>query len=361
MKKIIVCCDGTWNKPGMLDMGEKTETNVLKFYNATAGNDAEGNSQVKFYAKGVGTGGWLDSFRGGAFGAGLNAKIIEAYKFIMENFEPGDAIYLTGFSRGAYTARSTAGFIRNSGILKKEKHHLLPNAFNLYRNRDEFSHPDSAHMHAFRKDHSSETNIKFIGVWDTVGALGVPFPRFNTFNQDTLRVAFHDLKLSAYVENAFHALAIDERRKVFAPALWQQSPNAGKDKAPLQVLEQVWFSGSHSNVGGGYKDKRPSDISLRWMIDKARSCGLCFNEDFIEQNILTDDEKCEGVLRNSKTLAYRAFSDDIRRMGKTANGFEDVHVSAINRREKFEEYNAPNLVNALVNAGIRAWAKTRKS
>jgi uncharacterized protein (DUF2235 family) len=139
--------------------------------------------------------------------------------------------------------------------------------------------------------------IRFIGVWDTVGALGIPvlIPGINPLKHF---VEFHDLKLSSYVDNAYHAVAIDERRRPFAPALWEQQPHAvGK-----QTMEQVWFAGVHRNVGGGYPDTELSDRAFEWMIDKAAGCGLAVDKTLIQPPLTNP---VLGKLGDSMTLLYR--------------------------------------------------------
>src|SRR5579862_5148896 len=212
MKRLVVCCDGTWNTPDEKDEGADTCTNVTKVALAVAPHDPAGIRQPVFYDKGVGTGPF-DHWGGGMFGIGLSAKVQEAYTYLVQNFEPGDEIFLFGFSRGAYTARSTAGFIRNAGLLKRQYLYKLQDAYELYRDRSDLTHPRSVEARLFRKSFAYEVGIKFIGVWDTVGALGIP--NLPSLPAISARWKFHDVTLSSYVENAFQALAIDERRKPF--------------------------------------------------------------------------------------------------------------------------------------------------
>jgi uncharacterized protein (DUF2235 family) len=279
MKRIITCTDGTWNKPGAKDRGQVVQTNVEKMYNAVSQVAADGVQQLKAYDEGVGTGYSLrDKLLGGISGLGLDRHIKNMYFFICLNYQPGDELYLFGFSRGAYTARSLAGFIRNCGILKPENIHLLDKAFELYRDRNNYTLPDSDLMKSFKRQYAAEelTRIKFIGVWDTVGSLGVPLPFYQLYNADKYR--FHDCKLSSSVEHAYHALAIDDRRKLFTPTLWEQSEKVKNDPTNTQKMEQRWFAGSHSNVGGGYADSGLSDIALQWLMDKAAAVGLTFDK-----------------------------------------------------------------------------------
>jgi uncharacterized protein (DUF2235 family) len=254
VKRIVICCDGTWNRPDQVHQGETCASNVTKIARCIAAVDPLGIPQLVFYDKGVGTG-HFDRLRGGAFGWGIKKKILDAYRFLIINYKPPDELFFLGFSRGAYTVRSTFGLIRNSGLLKPKFIHKLEDAYALYRRRDDASHPDAVESELFRRSYSTEPRAKFMGVWDTVGALGLPVGGLLQFINK--RWSFHDMTLSSWVDNAFQALAIDERRKPFQAAIWDQSANANG-----QVLDQVWFSGVHSNVGGSYPRAGLSDIAL---------------------------------------------------------------------------------------------------
>jgi uncharacterized protein (DUF2235 family) len=358
MKRIIVCCDGTWNKPGSKDRGKVVETNVQKIYEAISSDTSE-IKQVKFYGQGVGTGfSARDHFLGGGTGLGIDRNIQDAYKFIMWNYEPGDQIYLFGFSRGAYTVRSLAGLIRNCGIMKPKYLHLVNEAYQLYRERTELTHPDSDLMKAFKGSYGiddGETMIQFMGVWDTVGALGIPLRLFHGLNK---KYEFHDVKLSGQIKYAYHALAIDERRKIFEPALWEINEKAIQGPDP-QICEQVWFPGVHSNVGGGYADSGLSDTTLRWMINKATGAGLEFDKNYFEK-IKADSS---GELRDSADGIYAITPKILREIN---NGFairtdpdtgkqnrvkvlrnESIHYTYFERRHKFEKYQPHNIKNAL--------------
>lgn len=358
MKRIILCCDGTWNKPGNKDRGMAVKTNVQKTYEAI--NTVTSTvKQVKFYGQGVGTSFSVkDHFLGGGTGMGIDRNIQDAYKFIMWSYEPGDQLYLFGFSRGAYTVRSLAGLIRNCGIMKPEYLHLVDEAYHLYRDRSELTHPDSDLMKAFKRSYGIdelETKIKMMGVWDTVGALGIPIRWFNWLNK---KYEFHDVKLGSQIKYAYHALAVDERRKIFEPALWEVSEKAIKAADP-QICEQVWFPGAHSNVGGGYADSGLSDTTLKWMIDKAVDTGLEFDKSAIEK-IKADSS---GELRNTATGIYAITQKKLRDInngialrtdpdtGKksTVNVLrnESIHYTCFERRHKFQKYKPQNITNAL--------------
>jgi uncharacterized protein (DUF2235 family) len=303
-KRIVVCFDGTWNTPAekyvglaklhdnferlsglddaemqaaieKVDAAAGVETNVCRFYRCVlrldGGQAGPGAvAQTKWYDKGVGTD-WYDRVSGGAFGVGLSRKIREGYKYLSDTYDDGDDVFVSGFSRGAYTARSFVGMIRNCGLLRKGASGDGPDspemleAYELYRTRDEG--PDSERALAFRRKRSARiVPIKFLGVWDTVGALGIPVESFDEFNK--AQFEFHDTELSGIVENAYHAVAVDEHRQPYAATLWDPKQKLN------QTLEQRWFLGAHADVGGGYEDRQLSDITLRWMLLKAQACGL---------------------------------------------------------------------------------------
>lgn len=330
-KRIVISCDGTWNTPDQKDGGVIRPSNVVKMARAIAPLDHEGRPQVVFYDRGLGTHWGLDRITGGAFGAGISKNIEDAYRFIVSNYSEDDEIFFFGFSRGAYTVRSTAGLIRNSGLLHKLHAGLFPDALDLYRRQD--VHPNDDEAREFRRKFSREVGIKFMGVWDTVGALGIPVKGLHLITKQ--KHEFHDVKLSRSIENAFHALAIDERRRSFKPTLWETQASEG------QRVEQVWFAGVHTNVGGGYKDSGLSDIAFKWMKERAEECGLVFDERYIEATI---EPNPHGTLRNSKKGIYRITKGHDRLIGRGTNPYESVHESAIKRREENDPpYNPPEL------------------
>ncbi len=342
-KRIVICSDGTWNAPDRMDRGKVSPSNVAKAALAISPTDAHGTEQRLFYDKGVGTG-RFDRLRGGAFGLGLSKNIEDAYRFLVEAYEPDDEIYLFGFSRGAYTVRSTAGLIRNCGLLKEEYAHKFPEAYDLYRRKGDESHPTRVEAQLFRKMYAWEVRIKFIGVWDTVGALGIPGDAFRFINE---RWEFHDVKLSSYVDNAYQALAIDERRRLFRPTIWEQQARAVNLN---QKMEQVWFAGVHTNIGGGYQDSGLSDITFTWMKEKAEACGLAFDTNYIKPPI---NPNPLGEIRDSKTGPYNLLPDFIRPIGRGENSNESVHWSAVERMENatHPDYKPKNLVEYLEKGG----------
>ena len=266
MKNIIICADGTWQSPE-----SNTATHVLRLAEGVAPEDSFGNKQVVYYDWGIGSDG--DRFTGGVTGKGIDKNIMDCYRFIVHNYDKGDALYLFGFSRGAYTVRSLGGLIRNCGVLRREHADKVSDAYELYRQRGKASSPARSKACDFRREFAvaDVTRIHFLGVFDTVGALGIPAPFLGTLG--TNRYLFHDTEPSGIINHARHAVSIDENRQDFEPALW--SPKAGID------LQQVWFAGVHTDVGGGYPDRSLGDHAGYWMATEAVSCGLALEPHFL--------------------------------------------------------------------------------
>ena len=264
-KRIVICADGTWNRPEE-DLAQDFPTNVLRLARAVQPYDDEGVQQVVFYDWGIGAD--RKKFTGGAFGEGINKNIQDAYRFLVQNYDPGDELFFFGFSRGAYTVRSLAGMINNCGILRRSQAHRIAPAFEFYKRKDVL--PGSDRAARWRKRHSvggDRPEIHFIGVWDTVGALGIPLRVLGFLDEDH---TFHDKEIGSRVRTARHALAIDEKRKDFEPTIWDAK--GGID------LMQVWFAGAHADVGGSTPPDRGgallSDLPLRWMMEEAERAGL---------------------------------------------------------------------------------------
>lgn len=270
MKRLIVCCDGTWNH---LEMA--CPTNVVKIAKAIKPVAEDGTAQILYYDEGVGTetGNTLtnfsEKFLGGGMGIGLEHNIKQAYRFLANNYEDGDQIYLFGFSRGSYTVRALAGMINFAGLLARHQITEIAEAHDLYRAAKKANSPEAK---KFRNKHNSEpVPIHCLGCWDTVGALGIPdkLPFIGIDKSFNKKFRFVDTKLNKWVKNAFHALAINEERKEFTHTLMQKAHGAS------QNLEQVWFAGDHGSIGGGSEFKQPlSNIALQWMMDKVSGIGL---------------------------------------------------------------------------------------
>jgi uncharacterized protein (DUF2235 family) len=262
MKNIIFCADGTWDHPKDANQVSVTDTNVYKLYKALPTTA----TQCPRYDDGVGSGGLVIShLLGGAFGLGLFNKVKEGYTKIAHDYSDGDQIFLFGFSRGAYTARSIGGMLAACGLPANLTDDAINDAFNAYRIPSSSPERAAAIANLNTKYGNKPVTIAMIGVWDTVGSLGIP----SLFGGvDPVLYGFLDTKLSASVKAAYHAISIDEKRKSFPPTLWVSN------NVPGQILEQVWFSGCHSSIGGGCKDCGLSDITLKWMMGKCIDNGL---------------------------------------------------------------------------------------
>lgn len=284
MKNLIVCTDGTWNTLTQKHDGVFSPTNVAIMSRIILSN----NKQLVYYDEGVGTGDWCDRVMGGVTGDGLNENIKQAYRFIVDNYQTGDNIILFGFSRGAYTARSLAGLIVKAGILRKKYISSVDKVFKSYRKQQDLTEYSENYCHP------NSQEIFFIGVWDTVSALGIPVFNFMTKR----RYKFHDTKLSRKIKNAYHAVAIDEKRITFPVILWNNKTLIGR-----KTVEQVCFAGVHCNIGGGYAKKGLSDTTLDWMIGKIQKAlpSLGFDKAYIANNI-KPDEHCK--LYNSAVGLY---------------------------------------------------------
>lgn len=343
-KRLVVCCDGTWNTPDQLSGGQPAPTNVTKLALAVSSHDTAGVEQRVFYHPGVGTTRG-ERLRGGAFGFGLSRGVRDTYRFLVANFEPGDELFFFGFSRGAFTARSAAGFVRNSGILRPEHADRVDEAYALYRSRQ--AHPHGIEAQLFRRSYSNETRIRFIGVWDTVGALGIPLSGLRLVNVLNRGSQFHDTDLSTTVDAAFQALAIDEKRGPFRPAVWtkQPSPHA-------QEVEQVWFAGVHSDVGGGYADHSLADVPLLWMLDKATKHGLDIDQGTLRAGPFAGQQGSSpgeptpnplGEQHESRTGFYRVIPAYVRPIDQDAARCEWVSSSAVKRHKEKSGYAPDNL------------------
>lgn len=262
-KNIAFFSDGTWDEPA-------SNSNVYRLYSASASVDG---AQFTAYRTGVGTSDDpLDKVLGGGFGLGLFQKIKEGYSVIATQYLPGDQIFIFGFSRGAYTARSLAGMIAVCGLptVNQADTKCVDMAFEAYRNvavREML-------LQTLNQNYAmQQPKIQMLGVWDTVGSLGIP-AIFGGI--DVIQYGFLDTNLHPNVLNAYQALAIDEQRLQFPPAIWTNSPAQG------QTMQQVWFAGVHCDVGGGYTADNGgfalSNITLHWMAKHAQDNGLQFKD-----------------------------------------------------------------------------------
>lgn len=339
MANIVVCADGTWNRPEE-DLETDVPTNVLRL--ARAIKPASGaTKQHVFYDWGLGS--YHDKLMGGGTGRGIHKNILDGYRYIVQNYAPGDKLYLFGFSRGAYIVRALCGLINNCGIVKRADARLIAQAWRLYKSPAKQNMPSAKAATAFRETHSHRSRkVHFVGAWDTVGALGIPFSLMGLFDCDD---EFYDTKMGSNVAIARHALAIDEQREDFEPTIWR--PRPGVD------LKQVWFAGVHSDIGGSYPpDKqtglRASDLPLDWMVGEVRQAGL-----IVEPHLkasLTDGKKAK--LNKSRKHVFRLKAALHRSLELDAIPIF-VHPSVKFRYEQDPTYRPPQL-ETLVNG--KGWA-----
>lgn len=286
-KNIIVCFDGTGNQ-----FGERN-SNVVNLYRVLR---RDMQSQIAYYDPGVGTmsdpevkaplARKISKYFGLAFGYGLETNIFEAYSYLMDNYQPKDKIFLFGFSRGAYTARVLAGFIRMSGLLEKGCQNLIPYAYRLFKNAN------FKVAAQFKATYARRCPIEFLGVWDTVSSVGWigkrrTFP-YTAANPD--------------VKTVRHAVSIDERRAYYRQNLWNE------EKSPNSDVRQVWFAGVHSDVGGSYPEAESglSKIALNWMITEAVDHGLEIDRKRYHRFVLGQDKKGEYTGPDWKTPVHKS-------------------------------------------------------
>lgn len=299
-KRLVICFDGTWNR-----LDSRTPTNVVLTAESVVPMAPDSKAQPIFYDEGVGTS-RFERLAGGMFGAGLIDKLGDAYRFLTFNYTPGDEIYVFGFSRGAFTARSFVGMLRNCGIVSRPNAGRIKDAIAWYRARRPSTAPDSLQSRKFRAEVSPNVvteegedgwrqanvpnyqagsatllQIRYLGVWDTVGALGVP-TRYRLLSFFNRKYQFHDTALSNLVQSGRHAVAIDERRKDFIPTLWSNVDELNREAqadpdSQLAPYQERWFPGVHCGVGGGGDFRGLSDQALEWVWDGAQRAGLALD------------------------------------------------------------------------------------
>lgn len=379
MQNIILCSDGTGNQ-AIKGRG----SNVFKLYEAIDRHNT--TRQVVFYDDGVGTDDIkLLKILGGAFGFGLSRNVRDLYCNLARSYRPGDHIYLFGFSRGAYTARTVAGFITKCGVLDvsecdsdKEVKRKVKGAYKAYRHeyntfvtrvwRSMFSWLTRWRFGFTRveefKQYTHEggnTPIHFIGVWDTVSAVGFPIIGVsNLIDKLFYKYKFPTKKLSDKVRQACHAVSIDDKRKTFHPELWDESEESG------ERIEQVWFAGVHANVGGGYQKHGMSLVSMDWMLKKAQATGLVFNQHdalFFQQHADVNDKLYNS--RSGMNAYYRYEPRNIYELcQKHGISTPQIHESVLDRSQNLTDGYAPgNLPKGLkfVSSDQDGYVLTQKS
>jgi uncharacterized protein (DUF2235 family) len=356
-RRLAVFLDGTFNTV-------ETNTNVWRIKSLCAPEDADGVDQLIYYAKGV------NGFWGGIFGRGLDDVIKGGYEWLVDQYARGDEIFIFGFSRGAYAARSLTGLIAKCGLLQAGgalgveqiyKRYQHPDAPTIWQLAE--AAPDNPEIEEqWLLKYSQRVEIKMVAVWDTVGALGIPFGNIPGVSRSSFRWLHTGLRRP--IENAFHALAIDEHRRAFVPTLWTvRTPNEPgaviAPPRPLESVEQRWFVGSHANVGGGYHSDVLAQIPLRWMMKKASAHGLAFKRD-----VDLDGDAVAPKITNSyrdflqgtyclcSPLTHRKIGEDpIQRPdGRHSNINETIDISVFDRCRHDGSYRPPNLTE---------WARRR--
>lgn len=364
-KNIVLCADGTGNKGGYTP-----DSNVFKIYNYVDLH-APNREQISYYDNGVGTStNQLFKALSGGIGLGFQTNVCELYEFLARQYEPLDQVYLFGFSRGAATIRAFTGFIGTCGLidgrnmsaieLKKQ----VSRAFEVYKNQTKLDGwKDTLANHG-------KIPIKMVGVWDTVSALGGPQRTDITGPLSFLidKVSnlldwiiealwphrFYDYDLTENIENAYQALAIDDERTSFWPLLWTE-PEAGSK----QVVEQTWFSGMHSNIGGGYAREGMANVTLEWMLVRAANLGLAFRPGVLKEARYRSNAK--GLMYDSRAgfaRFYRYHPRDISSLCKGAvSGPLRIHDSVIGRLERqIDNYTPKQMPDefAVVGTGLDA-------
>lgn len=359
-KNIVLCADGTGNRGG-----ETPDSNVYRVYKLVELHDPD-HEQVKFYDNGVGTSKnkyWRAV--SGAFGGGFKSNVCDLYQFLARSYEPGDRIFLFGFSRGSATMRAFSGFLATCGLLdgrdlhQKQLREKTECMFQAYR-ASRGGHPEKALRYRQGEDPDMPSHgvvpIQFLGVWDSVAALGLPqgfkeygilvrlfgvfFKLLEWIFDKIFPHRFYLFDLTPNVLHACHALSIDDERKTFLPLVWDENAS------PETRVEQVWFAGVHSNVGGGYARNGLSSVALEWMMVRAEACGLHFED----RGLLTarNDANYHGRLfdsRDGAAIFYRLQAREIEHLctGKL-RGRVKVHEAVAERTRRRTANYAPALL-----------------
>ena len=293
-KNIVLLSDGTGNSAGKLQ-----KTNVWRLYDALQLPHPDSPTppvQIAHYDDGVGSSSFKPyAIAGGALGLGLKRNVIDLYMFLCRNYEERDRIYAFGFSRGAFTIRVLVGLINNRGLVQAnsegELRKLAEDAFRTYRERyvtaTWIQRPARALrnkvLRVKRPPKSFVPNISFLGLWDTVAAYGLPFDELTRAWNFIFPLSVPDRNLCDNVERACHVLSLDDDRLTFHPVLWNEAHLPDRKHVDEERLTQVWFSGVHSNVGGGYPDDGLANCSLHWMMRQAEKRGLLYNAGAIDR------------------------------------------------------------------------------
>ncbi|GJM13429.1 MAG: hypothetical protein DHS20C12_18320 [Pseudohongiella sp.] len=341
MANIVICADGTWNRPEE-DIEKDFPTNVLKLARSIEPSSGQLKQHV-FYDWGLGS--YHNNMSAGATGRGIHKNILDGYRYIVQNYSHGDKIFLFGFSRGAYTVRALSGLINNCGILKRPDANRITEAWDIYKSANSKNHPSGVGARKFRADHCHRSRrVHFVGVWDTVGALGIPFSLMGLFEG---KDEFYDTKMGSNVSFARHALAIDEQRQDFQPTIWES--RTGVD------LKQVWFAGVHADIGGSYPPDKDSnliaaDAPLKWMLSEAEEQGLKLEPHI--RSALSDGVAAK--IHQSRNHVYR-FKKALHRPLLDGDKPTKIHPSVKDRYLADDKYRPPQLKKLVEDQEI-GWA-----
>lgn len=339
MKRIVICADGESAGRDRLGLATAAQrpTNVARLACAVRPQSAAGIEQVVVYL--ARRSGAVDTLTGGAFGRGIDESVRTLYRAIVDRYEPGDELFLFGFSRGAFAIRALAGFMNAVGLVRRHDAHVLPEIHACY---ERSAAPGADEWpNAFRDPGRVRAcpPIKLIGVWDTVGPPDVIGRIARKLNGS--QYGHHNVGLHARIENAYQALAIDERRVPFKPNLWQ------RPQGWTGNLEQAWFPGAHDTLGGCGTEDGLANEALHWMAEKAESHGLELDCAYLAS---FRPVFCSR-LQESMTAKHRIFGVNVRAIGTQPGGAERVHQTAIDRRHLFAGYRPKNLEAYLASAG----------
>jgi uncharacterized protein (DUF2235 family) len=326
-KNIVILSDGTGQKGGI-----GAPTNVYRLFNML---EARTDRQIVYYDPGIGT--EVNKIWSAITGRGFAKNILECYRFIFEHYQAGDKVFLFGFSRGAATVRSLSGFIHLFGVLPQSRPDLIEEAFSIYKITDEKRRKQKADEF-IAKHHTMWLKIRFLGVWDTVAALGFPNPFVSALADRFVPHKFHSFSLSDSVEFARHAISIDDKRKTFHPVLWDSL----KDDDGTR-LKQVWFAGVHTDVGGGYQEGDLAGFSFQWMLREAREKGIHIYEKSKEwEKFSKQNFDIEGQMHNEQArFPGSIFKSEVRKWNVATHGPIHIHSSVLKRKRSEDNSDHP--------------------
>ena len=378
-KRLALFFDGTWNEPS-------DHTNVRRLRLMMAEHGTDGIPQRAFYDRGIGTR-WYDRLSGGLIGAGLSDNVRNGYRWLTENYDLHDEIYIFGFSRGAFAARSLAGLIATCGLLAPDAPISFAQLFERYqrglqarpiyqliRMKNDADQLDFEERALLRSSYYFRNIIKMVGVWDTVGSIGIPIGNIPNISQRALR--FHYTRLTRAVEHSNQALALDEHRRPYWAVLWTEFfPDSAYEHPQPQndtrFVEQRWYSGAHANLGGGYRSDPLPDRPLAWLQDKAAQRGLGFRR---QATVAPDDLDClptdsfaeflDGlwqVIALGRRFTRWVMSDPVPRISRatTTSGPVKGWVQTVNERIDRSVFERCQRHPDYRPAGLEEWAQRK--